>query len=473
MSLAVTYDGTPDAVEIAVTGLPDLDNAPVTAIVQRSTDGGITWTTVRGMAEAEIAAGALSVYPSADYEFRPDLGEHTYRAGISQTFADAFARTVAAGGWGTSDSGAVWTGAASQLSVATGFGKVIHDAANQTVTAELAALSFADFTLDATLRAEQVSTVAAVTQGFRFRAQDSNNTYRVDLSWGLAGAVTLTIRRFIAGVQVNLVSTVLLTTYSASEEFHLELEAIGSTLRARAYQEADAPPTDWTVEIEDDTYAAGTVLAWSRRETGNTNANAETRFVDIRIDDGQPAFLGGAFTQTITPTTDRIWIKSTTRPFMNMTPLVIDWDEGAREARGGGSAVAGRTLPLAQVELSSGRSVPLEVWVSGAADRAALDFLIASGDVLFVQVPAGCPVPTGYFRIDSSQWSRFRRHGESRRIALPLTEYAAPGPDVAAALSTWDSLIASYGTWDDVVAAFASWDDLLAALGEPSSVIIE
>lgn len=474
MSLAVTYDGTPDAVEIAVTGLPQLTNVAPTAIVQRSTDGGITWTTVRGLAEATITAGALVAYPSADYEFRPDLGQHTYRAGLAQTVVDAFDRTVAAGGWGTASSGAVWTGTASQLSVASGVGKVIHDAAGQTVTASLDGFStLSDFTLQATLAAQQVSTVAAVTQGFRFRQVDGNNHYRVDITWGLSGAATLTIRRFIAGVQVNLVQTVLLDTYSAAELFQLKLQADGQTLRAKAWQTADPEPSAWTVEITDDTYASGTILAWSRRETGNTNVNAETRYEDLIIDADSPSFLGGSFTQTITPTTDRVWVKSTTRPFMNMTPMVIGYDEGARGRRGEHNYVAGRTLPQAQVELATSRAVPLEVWVSGATDRAALDFLIASGDVLFVQVPAGCPVPTGYFRIDSSGWSRFRAHGESRRVQLPLLEVAAPGPDVAAALNTWESLITQYGTWDDVVLAFPTWEDLLALLGDPASVIVE
>jgi len=475
VSIGLTYDeSTVDAVEIAVTGLPVLTAGTATAIVQRSWDGGIRWTTVRGLAEATISgAGAMVAYPSRDYEFRPGY-EHTYRAGLVQEIVDTFTRTVASGGWGTADSGAVWTGTASQQSVASGRGVIIHDSAGQTIAPRLAGYpTLDDFTLTATIAADQVSTVAAILQGFRFRAVDSSNHYRADVSWGLSGAATLTLRRVDAGVTTNLEAAALADTYSALEDFRIKIQAEGTTLRAKAWQAADVEPSAWTVETTDDTYAAGEIQAYSRRETGNTNANATTRLDDLTVDTGTPTWLGGSFTSTITPTTDRIWIKSVTRPFQNLQPFVCGYTDRDRSARSALTEVSGRTNAIVHEELMNGGSVTLDLYVNTLANRDLLDWLAASGDVLFVQVPLDCPVPWGYFRLDSTAWRRFRAHGLGRVVTYPLNGCAAPGPDVAAAQATSDTIVALYGDWETLVAAGMDYEQFLELLGTPSEVIVE
>ena len=153
MTIALAYtEATRVAVGITLSALPAPALGTVTATAQRSRDGGIAWTTVRGLAESATLAGVTTPYARVDdYEFAPDI-LNTYRYGTVQSVVDTFTRTVGAGGWGTADTLNVWTGTATQLSVSAGLGRVTHDAANQTVTARLAAApNVGDFTAEVTL----------------------------------------------------------------------------------------------------------------------------------------------------------------------------------------------------------------------------------------------------------------------------------------------------------------------------------
>jgi len=177
---------------------------------------------------------------------------------------------------------------------------------------------------------------------------------------------------------------------------------------------------------------------------------------------------------TIVPTPfERIWLKSTARSFLNQQVTVTDYTEPGRSARAGVTYVDARTLPIAQVELMTGRQVTLDIRTTDLAAAKRWDFLIASGDVLFLQTPAGCVVPSGYFRVDSINATRPWAHGGARYLSLPLVEVAAPGPDIVAAQSTWDSLITQYGSYDALLAAIGtSWDQYYALVGAPSETIV-
>jgi hypothetical protein len=179
-------------------------------------------------------------------------------------------------------------------------------------------------------------------------------------------------------------------------------------------------------------------------------------------------------TEVITALIGRTWLKSVARPFLNSEVTVVAHPEVSRKSRAGVFAVAGRTLPVVVSEVRGSRVWELRVRAETAADARRLDFLLAGGDVLYVQVPAGSDLPGGYVSVgDYSERRISPVPADLRRVfTLPMTEVAAPGPDVVGYASTWAGLLADFGTWADVLAAFATWADVLEYVADPETVIV-
>lgn len=178
------------------------------------------------------------------------------------------------------------------------------------------------------------------------------------------------------------------------------------------------------------------------------------------------------FTGTITPTIDRVWVKSLARPFLNRAVVIQDYGDVERPSRAGVFEVIGRTYPVAVNDVRGSRRWTLDLLTSTAAEAADVDMLLASGDTLLVQVPADCDVPGGYVSVGSTSVRRTARRTVRRITSLPCTEVAAPGPDVVGATITWQGLLNVYGTWAEVIAAHPTWADLLELIGDPTDVIV-
>jgi hypothetical protein len=177
-------------------------------------------------------------------------------------------------------------------------------------------------------------------------------------------------------------------------------------------------------------------------------------------------------TANLMPTIDRVWLKSPARPFLNRKVTVVGFSEIDRPGRGADFDVVGRSYPVAVTDVRGSRRFALELYTATADDAKTMDFVLASGDVLFVHRPAGCAVPGGYVLVGDTSERRTRERGISRVFTLPCVEVVPPGPDVGGAEGTWASVLAAYATWADVLAAFPTWADLLALVGEPSEVIV-
>lgn len=174
----------------------------------------------------------------------------------------------------------------------------------------------------------------------------------------------------------------------------------------------------------------------------------------------------------ITPVIGRIWIKSVTRPFLNRPITVVGWSTIERPARSSSNDVIGRSLPIAVTDVRGSRRWTLRIYTATAADAQTMDYILASGDVLFLHVPADCPVPGGYLEVRDTGQSRVRPRGTSQVFELPVIESAAPAPDINAATSTWQTVLNSYATWADVLAANPTWADLIARIAPPNEVIV-
>ena len=184
--------------------------------------------------------------------------------------------------------------------------------------------------------------------------------------------------------------------------------------------------------------------------------------------------LLGTETNTITPTISQVWLKSIARPFLNLPVTVQEYSSIGRRARAGLFEIPGRGYPVRVGDVASSRQWSYELLTYDLTEARALEFLVASGDVAFVQVPPGFDIPGGYVSLGDMTRGRVSRplSDVRRRFSLPVTEVAAPDPGVVGYTSTWASLIAEFGTWADVLAAFPTWADVLEYVSDPSVVVV-
>lgn len=184
--------------------------------------------------------------------------------------------------------------------------------------------------------------------------------------------------------------------------------------------------------------------------------------------------LLGTESNTITATIDRVWLKSVARPFLNTEITVQDFSPISRRSQSGLFTVPGRSFPIRVGDVSSSRSWTLTALTRTQAEARSLEYLAAAGDVVNVQVPPAYDIPGGYVDLGDMTITRFSRalSDERRLISLPLTEIAAPSPDIIGYASTWAGILADFGTWADVLAAFPTWADVLEYVADPSVVIV-
>lgn len=179
-------------------------------------------------------------------------------------------------------------------------------------------------------------------------------------------------------------------------------------------------------------------------------------------------------TADMTPEIDHVWLKSVARPYLNREVTVIDYTPPQRRARSGVFEVGGRTMPVVVSELPTSRSWSLETLSPSVAEAHGLDLLLASGDIVYVQVPEGVDIPGGYVTIGDTDLARVSRplSDGRRRHTIAMRECAAPGPDVVGYTSTWSGLLAEFGTWTAVLSAFPTWADVLEFVADPDTVIV-
>lgn len=183
---------------------------------------------------------------------------------------------------------------------------------------------------------------------------------------------------------------------------------------------------------------------------------------------------GGAnvFTANITPAQSGVWFKSITRPFLNRAVDVYGYSDITRPARTSVFEVIGRSFPIAITDVRSSRRWTMQVKAETVSDADALELVLASGDPLFIQTDGLYDIPDGYVVVGDMNRSRFGKLSDRRYFDLPMTEVAAPGPDVVGNTITWQALVAEFGTWTAVLAAFGTWEDVADYVASPDVVIV-
>jgi len=173
------------------------------------------------------------------------------------------------------------------------------------------------------------------------------------------------------------------------------------------------------------------------------------------------------------PALTSVWLKVPAAPFLNQPVNVLDRSEVTRRSRAGVFNVVGRSNPVMVGDVASSISYTLQVLTSTSAEESNLDYLFASGEVVFVQLPATVDyMQGGYFAAGDVSRIPVNKVSALRVWSVPLTGVAAPGPEVIGSAYTWTSALADYAAWTALIAANATWSDLLARTGTPSDVIV-
>lgn len=180
-------------------------------------------------------------------------------------------------------------------------------------------------------------------------------------------------------------------------------------------------------------------------------------------------------TVDITPLLDSVWLKSVARPFLNMKLLKCGVADGqiGRRGRGGVFDVIGRTNPVAVSDVRSGIEFTLRGATATFAEAKALDYMLISGDILFIQAPSTSRVPTIHaFCGDSSRQLKGPAASEISAWLMPMTEVAQPGAFIIGVLVTYRTVLHRYATYSAVLAAHATYASLLDLVADPSEVVI-
>ncbi|HEX7038683.1 MAG TPA: poly-gamma-glutamate hydrolase family protein [Trueperaceae bacterium] len=431
-------------------------------------------------------------------------------------------------GWGTSTSGHAYLhvgGTDTDYQVIGGVGQHILPAINVSRWS-LAAVSALDCDVTAV-----VSTGALAVGGSQFLAvggrlsDDATTGYLARLDFNTSQEVVLTLRKRVSGTETFLVQDITELTHQAGQQYAVRLQVVGQTLRGKCWLASGPEPPDWNLQTTDpDIDQPGRIGCRSILSVNNANtlpftttwheiitrgvalversANGVTwttvrggadldgaagasielddyEFTDsvanhyrvrvVEADSGATLFVDG---DQITPQLDTVWLKSLARPFLNRPVTVTDWSDVTRSSRSGVFPIVGRSRPVVVTDLHGPRQWTLDVVAHTEADAENLDFLISTGEVQFIHVPAGSRIPGGYVALGDTAERRPQPRSQRRIFSLALTECAPPGPDVVPAVGTWTTVMNTFETWADVLAAFETWGDLMQLVGSPEDVIV-
>lgn len=205
--------------------------------------------------------------------------------GNSASVTDTFTR--AATGWGTTDSGQVYTdlgGTVEGNYVTTGsYGTHVMDGAANTIRASVLTSTFAtNVHQRVKVTVNQVPTGASMRAAAIFNYQDVNNYDFADLRFTTGNTVELVISRLVAGVSTSI-TNVQVGLYGPNQWWYLDMDyTTNGTIRMKAWPVGQTEPTFYQASTTA-TFTSGAVGLRSIRSTGNTNTGAIMSFDDWEV----------------------------------------------------------------------------------------------------------------------------------------------------------------------------------------------
>src|SRR5690606_1048785 len=216
-------------------------------------------------------------------------GEIVEVSAISPFTYDSFARVVAAGSWGTADSGKAWTlagGTDSERSVDGTYGLVNLPSSPSTIRFQLQPGEVGDCEIRAILSADQVATTESMIPSILLRYQDGSNYYRARLHFGTSGNMFTSITRTVTAVGS---APLLPYTHAANDEFHVRVRLSGHRVLIPVWPVESVEPDVWHNDrtITDTPIAAGRIGTTVSTFAGNTNVSPTIRIRDYQVENVQ------------------------------------------------------------------------------------------------------------------------------------------------------------------------------------------
>lgn len=400
---------------------------------------------------------------------------------------DTFTRVVAAGSWGIATSGQTWNGAASQLSVNGTVGLVTHDAANQTILADInPGANIASVRLRGHVRCPVVATGAPFSTHYRYRLS-GGDFYGTGIQWMTTGVATLAVFKSIGGVITTLGTADLAAPYTGAETIAINLEAVGTTIRARAWFTTSGEPVDtWMVTITNATdLTTGTIGIRSSRSAGNTNGTQSMRFDNLRVYDLDQTEEGISGTVVLAAAPDG-WIKSPSYPLDNLrldncdvhSPQCLDVEQNVffqrldtvtyRSATGVFDII-GDPRPNTVAMPRKAQTVGLIFVSRQLSSIPAIEALFAPGSVLLLQLPQQYGWGTSTYGseyvtvgdIDVDRIAPQQMDKPYRTWSVPLT-VTRPAADISSGGAGGSPLGPAYATYDAMKADGYTYTQLIA-----------
>ncbi|MFG3014307.1 hypothetical protein ACGFZB_28590 [Streptomyces cinerochromogenes] len=239
-----------------------------------------------------------------------------------------------------------------------------------------------------------------------------------------------------------------------------------------------SPTWTWSLVRLDSSGKSAPVRGWTGDLTNQTITGDNAVVTDYETPLGVPVVWrltvkdpGGVGWQSYTsdpvtldaPTTD-VWLKDPGLPARSVqltvaTPMPT-W---SRSARQGVNQVRGRQLPVIISDVRSGKTGTLTVVTETDDERAALDWVLSSGNTLLLQWPPGWGEEDIYVSVGDVQLSPVVDYAEfhDRTWSLPLTQVDRPiGGVTGSADRTWQTVKDAGASWLDALAGAESWLDV-------------
>ncbi|PWG13887.1 hypothetical protein DF268_08420 [Streptomyces sp. V2] len=159
------------------------------------------------------------------------------------------------------------------------------------------------------------------------------------------------------------------------------------------------------------------------------------------------------------------WLRDPGNPQRNMQVMVRRAPDWQREIAQSEYRVRGRRNSVVLSDVRGGLAGDLAVWTRSDEERAALHWLLDSGNTLLWQAIPGMGVADTYVNVGAIAEARTTPYAPElwREWTLPLKQADQPvSVGVASSAGrTWQDILTENSTWADVLSAFATWEKVL------------
>jgi hypothetical protein len=236
---------------------------------------------------------------------------------------DTFTRTVAAGGWGTADTGGPWTVVSGTTGAAfsTDGTKGIWTATDMNVDyrVQSAVSALGDYDLVSAVTASVLPVGQSTFVTWECRYQNTTNGYRARLRFNPDGTVQVEIFSVISGTETDISGVVLTTAlsgYTANTKLRIRIRLQGSSIQMRVWLDGSGEPSTWILAGTSQSWTSGGVAVAFRHATSQTTHpviyidDLQTSAIAAATTAKRGALLGvsrGSGTNTVPSSTNRWW----------------------------------------------------------------------------------------------------------------------------------------------------------------------